>query len=78
VTALLQWSTADSNATLRRLVSEQRAQIADLLAERDLLRATLLGEATVADAESEPADRKGATWWMATWRERWTKRNDHG
>lgn len=61
---------------LRSLVSGLRdrldtaiIRIADLEAERDSLRTTLLGEAEVADAEREIPERKGSAWWMAAWRE---------
>jgi DNA repair exonuclease SbcCD ATPase subunit len=53
---------------LRRLVDEQRIRIAELEAERDSLRATILGESVVADQGENP-ERKGAAWWHRSWRE---------
>lgn len=35
----------------------------------DAIRQTLIGTAELAEAEGEPADKRGAAWWRGAWRE---------
>jgi len=65
-----QWPIADVDlvALLRRQLDESRVRIGELEIERDALKATLLGEAVVADSEGEDPNVRGATWWWECWR----------
>lgn len=64
------WPIVDDVAVeLRRQLDQAHARNAELTAERNALRATLIGEAVIADAEREIPERKGSAWWMAAWRE---------
>lgn len=53
----------------QRIAQIERDVIPGLRAEADALRATLLGEAEIAEAENEPDGARAPGWWRAAWRE---------
>lgn len=52
-----------------RRIAMFEGEVATLRADNDALRRTLLGEAELADAQSEPEEARGPGWWRACWRE---------
>jgi chromosome segregation ATPase len=59
----------DLVAELRGQLDQALATNAELTAELQALRATLLGEAVIAEDEREVPERRGSAWWRAAWRE---------
>lgn len=67
--AALPSSMIDVAAELRRQLDEAHAKNAELAAERDALRTTLIGEAALAESQHEPDEQRGSAWWRSAWRE---------